>query len=192
MVEQRKYDGRASGFTLLELLIVITIMGMIMVALTGGVRFAGRAWESQERIIAGQGDSDAVENVLRQIIASGRSFEGDASSMRFIGTLPRALARSGLFDLELKTSDDRLVLDWKPHFKGPSVAADPTETELAKNISGVEFAYFFAADQNQGGWQRVAKDKEKSPSVIAIAVQSGDGRHWPPLTVAPMIETAAK
>src|SRR5258708_39228865 len=86
------------GFTLLELLVVILILGLIVTALTGGVRFAGRAWATQERRIDRLDDVDAVQNVLRQLIASGYGFQGDASSMHFITTMPRALARGGLYD----------------------------------------------------------------------------------------------
>src|SRR6185503_4644696 len=48
-----------SGFTLLELLIATTILGLMLVALTGGVRFAGQAWDTQQRRSNLSGDLDA-------------------------------------------------------------------------------------------------------------------------------------
>lgn len=179
------------GFTLLELLVVITIFGFILVALTSGVRFAGRAWETQERIINQQGDLDAVQNALRQIITSGHSFDGDATSLRFVGRLPRALERGGLFDIELHTSQDRLVATWVPHFKGPAPPVDPAEAELARNVSRLDLAYYLGSG-DAGGWQFVSQDKKKPPALIAISLKTIDGRQWPPLVVAPMIEASFK
>jgi prepilin-type N-terminal cleavage/methylation domain-containing protein len=92
---------KASGFTLLELFIVITILGLILAALTNGVRFAGQAWEVQDRRGARQGDIDAVQSLVRNLIASGTAFEGDGTSLRFVSRLPEALARGGLYDVEL-------------------------------------------------------------------------------------------
>jgi prepilin-type N-terminal cleavage/methylation domain-containing protein len=176
--------GRASdGFTLLELLIVITILGLILAALTNGVRFAGQAWQTQERRSARQGDLDAVENVLRNLIASGTNFDGDGSSLRFVSTLPEALARGGLYDVELEESAGRLVLAWRAHFKGPSTA-QTNQTELARNVAGLALSYYMGP----GGWQRVARDKSKPPALIQMAFRLDDGRVWGPLIAAPMIE----
>ena len=88
-----RQSGAEHGFTLFELLIVVTILGLIVVAMTNGVRFAGRAWQAQERRSELQGDLDAVQNVLRQLITSATGFNGDGISLRFVGTLPDALAR---------------------------------------------------------------------------------------------------
>lgn len=188
MAKSRSKRKHGGGFTLLELLVVITIMGLIVVALTGGVHFAGRAWEAQERVIDRQGDLDSVQNVLRQLIASGKNFEGDAKSLRFVGRMPRSLARGGLYDIDLSVSAERLVIFWQPHFKGASAAADPTETELAKNVSSLDLAYYVAQTDTSSAWQRSAKDKDKQPALIALALQTDDGRHWPRLIVAPMIQ----
>src|ERR1051326_7464806 len=102
MAEPKANCG-AAGFTLMELLIVIVIFGMIQLMLFGGVRFAGRAWDMQERRIDRQGDFSAVQTVLRQMIASGRGFEGDGGTLRLVGALPKSLKRGGLFDIEIKT-----------------------------------------------------------------------------------------
>jgi general secretion pathway protein J len=184
MIATKTFAKSDSGFTLLELLIVITILGLILMALTSGVRFAGQAWEVQERRSNRQGDLDAVQNVLRELMASATHFQGDAASLRFVSVLPLALARGGLYDVEIRASAHRLLFAWKPHFKGPSLRIPPTEIELIKNVTGFELTYYVPP----GGWQHVLTAEMRPPALIKVNLQLGEGRVWPPLVVAPMIE----
>jgi len=108
------------GFTLLELLVVITVLGLLMVALTNGVRFAGRAWELQQQHSQREGDLDAVHNMLRQLIASGYAFKAIAKEVKFVAPLPAALNRGGLYDVSLNAPFGDLILTWTPHFRGQS------------------------------------------------------------------------
>ena len=175
----------AGGFTLLELLIVIAILGMLVVALSGGVRFAGRAWLTQERRSDEFADRDAVQAVIRELIASGRNFEGDRGYLRFVAPLPTALARGGLYDIDLRAAGDQLVLDWKPHFTGSNAnPLDATETELARNVTELSFAYFAPPM----GWQSAIPDKTKPPGLIGVNLRTANGSLWPTLIVAPMLD----
>ena len=191
MADPQRDEGAAGGFTLLELLVVITLLSLILVALTSGVRFAGRAWDTQEHRIDEHGDVNAVQNAVSQLIASGQSFEGGAGSLRFVAAMPKALARGGLYDIELMTEADRLVLSWRPHFNGPAAEIAPTETELLKGVSNLDLLYFLAQGTGPATWQSELKDKDKPPLLIRLALQTADGRQWPPLVVAPMIEAPA-
>ena len=174
------------GFTLLELLIVITILGLIMVALTGGVRFAGQAWEIQQRGSDRRGDLDAVQNVLRQLIASASGIQGDSESLKFTSAMPVALDRGGLYDVTLQSVGGELVLAWKPHFKGAAKTVTLSQTVLTKDVTGFAVAYFTA-----GTWARELKPDGGSPDLIRIALQLDGGKTWPPLVIAPMIEVQA-
>jgi hypothetical protein len=184
MGETAKQETSASGSTLLELLVVITILGLILAALSNGVHFAGQAWQSQERRSARQGDLDAVQNLLRNLIVSGTAFEGNGTSLRFVSELPEALARGGLYEVELHRIADRVVLSWRPHFKGVSSNTDTTDTTLVKDVTGLELTYYIQA----GGWQHVLTAAMNKPALIGIGLQTGE-RAWPLLVVAPMIET---
>lgn len=187
MADSSKRTDPAAGFTLLELLISIAILGLILAALGGGVRFAGRMWERQEQQIDQVGDFDAARHVLRLLLSAGRNFDGDEHSVRFAGELPRALAHGGLYDIELRVDGDRLVIGWSQHLKGAS-AMPASEAELARNVSALKLAYYIASDDEVAGWQPTTKDKGKPPSLTMIAVEMTDGRTWPPLIIAPMIE----
>jgi prepilin-type N-terminal cleavage/methylation domain-containing protein len=180
-------DRKESGFTLLELLISITIFAMILVALTSGFHFAGRAWDAQQQRDVRDGDVNAVQNVLRTMIGSGRAFEGDRASLRFVAGMPAALERGGLYDVELGRIGDRLVLSWRPHFRGFITPPAPQSAELLKGVVNLDMAYY----EGDQGWQRRLDGKSKPPDLIAIGLRFDDGRVWPQLVTAPLTRPPA-
>ena len=183
MIKQTANRHGEAGFTLLELLVSITLLSLLLVALSSGVHFAGRAWRMQEDRIARQGDIQAVQNALRQMLTSGRSFEGGSESLRFVGTLPAALARGGLFDIELYRSGDRLLLSWRQHFKGVSAGLPHDEASLLDGVTDMDLSYYLKAQ----GWRHATTDKSKPVDIVAVKLLLTNGREWPILAIAPAI-----
>ena len=183
----RSTRSRAAGFTLIELLVALTVLSLLLVALSGGVHFAGRAWRAQEERIDRQGDVQAVQNVLRQMLASGKDFRGDGVSLDFVGRLPVALERGGLFDIALYAEGDKLKLSWRPHFKGIHKDLPRGEAVLLAGITGLEIRYFM-----KQGWSRAAADKTKPPGLIAIRTALSGGGRWPALLIGPATNPSSK
>jgi general secretion pathway protein J len=181
-MSRREAEG---GFTVLELLIVIAVFSLIVVMLSTGQQFATRAWHTQERQIDAQADVGAIQNALRQLLVAGRNFQGDDQSLQWIGPLPKALDRGGLFDITLSLDEGRLFLSWLPHFTGPKPKADPTTADLAKDVEEIKLSYYLPAATGAGNWAEGIKDKK--PALIKIAMKLGQGR-WPPLIIAPVLD----
>ena len=55
--------GRQSGFTLLEMLVVLVVLGFLMVGLTQGVRAGLTMWGAQTRRVGETADLDAGARV---------------------------------------------------------------------------------------------------------------------------------
>ena len=184
----RAASRKEDGFTLIELLIAITILSLILVAMSGGLHFAGSAWRKQEDQISRQGDINAVQGVLRQMLASGREFEGASQSLKVVGRMPAALERGGLYDIDLVWGGGDLLLSWKPHFKGASSGLEQNETRLLEGVTDFDLAYYFT----DKGWQRVSADKAKQVDMIAIKARLTGGRAWPTLVIAPAINASSQ
>lgn len=184
----RASQSGQAGFTLLELLIAITIFSLILVALSGGVQFAGNAWRKQEAQITRQGDINAVQSALRQLLASGREFDGNAQQLKFLGFMPTALARGGLYDVELSRSGDRIVMSWKPHFKGTTTGLPRDDAELLDGVESFELSYHSA----QQGWQSLVTGKTGPIDLIAIKARISRGRSWPALVISPAINVSSE
>jgi prepilin-type N-terminal cleavage/methylation domain-containing protein len=59
--------ARQGGFTLLEMLVVVAVLGFLMIGLTQGVRTGLTLWEAQSRRMGETAELDAAARVLRAL-----------------------------------------------------------------------------------------------------------------------------
>jgi len=206
----RTASERQSGFTLLETLVAVTVLALLMLGLTQGVRSGFSLWAAQTRRSAETAELDATARVLRGLLtaipitaaaAPGRGtaasigFEGRADRLAFIGDLPTGFGDSRRADIAIALRGGRVVLAWTPHRHEASigVAAIPAEVELIRGVENLEFAYWGdPAGGSAAAWV-VQWDGPALPQLIRIRLGfgKGDGRHWPDLVTAPQLWSSA-
>lgn len=204
MVMHRKPLGQEPGFTLLEMLVSLVVLGFLVVGLTQGVRAGLRLWDAQTLRIGDTGELDAGARVLRALLSgmwvppqggAGRGgvgktdIEGRTDTLTFRGDLPTGLGTTRLANITLELRDRRLVLRWSPHrheaTSGPE--PEPIETELIRGVERLDLAYWGSPSPDQAaGWQ-AQWDGPAIPGLIRVrlAFAKGDRRRWPDLIAAP-------
>ena len=158
------------GFTLLELMISLTIIGLILVLVFGSLRIGARAWEKGEKDVEiHQRQRVVLDNIKRQIASTCLReikdeaekggdkkkifFKGDNETMEFISRIPMTpSARSGIVYVNYVVSEEdrgdkkRLMLYEKDilFIKTEEDIGDQDEEDFFELIPGaenVEFAY---------------------------------------------------
>ena len=59
---------QANGFTLLELLVALTVLGFLLVGLAQGVHFGLLAWRTGVRLTNSNDDFNTLDSTLRHLI----------------------------------------------------------------------------------------------------------------------------
>lgn len=207
---------RPAGFTLLELLIAITLLGLLMAGLLGGLRLGARAWETGTQRLDDNARLLAVHGFLADrlghampvyVLDAGElreavAFDGRADQLSMVTTLPDQLG-PGLHTVTLALLDDdddpaRLVLGWRP-FRldqdGAPVEPDGGGSRvLLDGIEELELAYYGAPEAgSEPFWQTVWQSPDLLPTLIRLRIRfpEEDRRHFPELIVRPMIDYVA-
>jgi general secretion pathway protein J len=196
--------GRQSGFTLLETLVVVVVLGLLVVGLGRGVQAGLSLWSAQQRRIGQIAELDAGARVLRGLLtgvavppaaaggaATDNQFKGDAEHLSFVGDLPTGLGSARRADIKIALSAGNVVLTWTPHLHeirlGPP--PPPTDTELVANVAHLDIAYWGSATPDQPAAWLAQWDGPTPPALIRIRLifGKGDQRRWPDLIAAPVL-----
>jgi general secretion pathway protein J len=189
------------GFTLLEILVALAVLGLLMVGLTAGVRAGLALWQAQSRRVGETAEIDAAARTLRTLLsgiatppssgagAGAAKFAGDDHRLSLIGDLPTGLGTTERANIDLELVGSRLVLSWTPHRHEVSSAPPPKPivTELVGGVARFNIAYWAPAGTDQpAGWQ-ARWDGPQLPELVRVRLgfAKGDRRRWPDLIAAP-------
>jgi general secretion pathway protein J len=187
------------GFTLLELLVVLAVLGALFAGLAQGLHFEVQLWNVQRRALDGVSELDAADRTLRGLIErmdpGGRiemaDIDGTARTLRFTTLLPEAASAAPTRRAEVMLLVDRLhrlMLRWTPSsHAAPLVPTVPEETVLLSGVDRIELSYRPALPA--AGWQADWQNPIPPGLVrIHIAFARDDPRTWPDIVAAPVRE----
>jgi general secretion pathway protein J len=188
-----------AGFTLLEVLVILGVLGLLLVGLAQGTRHGLLASEQQSRLIERNADLDAAYRTLRNLIEHAKPgseweplvFAGNPHAAVFTSVVPLPTAGSSQLRADVKLLVDtsqRLVLLWTPHLHairtGPAPSA--VATPILQGVARLDLNYW--PDSN-GGWTSVWYDAAPPRLVRVRIVFADDARwNWPELVAAPMLD----
>jgi len=200
-------DCAQRGFTLLEILVALVVLGFLIVGLAEGVSLGVHAWSSQERLVNGHADMDATEGVLRRLVATAdpgngqandsAPLHGSAHTLAFITRLPISAAGLVTRNAEIGLGVDarhRFVLRWslRPHAERLTPPPPPEQTVVLEGVDHVDFSYLRPPDQG-GDWVDTWTLRTLPQLVrITVAFTGDDHRHWPTIEAAPMLSHPRK
>jgi prepilin-type N-terminal cleavage/methylation domain-containing protein len=191
--------SRSFGFTLIEVLVSLAIIGLILVALNQGVRFGLLALRSEARVAADQDGLNEVDVTLRRLIGGivrGAADQeepplvGRHDAMRFITRSSGIDGTSGGRRIQATLFVDdshHLVIRWRPPRDGAllTTATAPRDSVLLRAVTSMELAFWRPGEGWLRGW-----DGDGLPSMVRIrlVISNPAGKHWPDIIVTPMID----
>jgi general secretion pathway protein J len=196
----------ALGFTLVELLIALTLLGLILSLLLGGFRFGISAWESGGHRMARSNEVVAVQDLLRNEISQARgllvdsrasgtnkTFKGSPRELEFAAPLPAHMGAGGYYLFSLGARDirgrTRLALAWRtyrPDMFAAGREGTAAEALLLDDIRSIAFAYYGQSDEDeQPVWTDDWGDRRSLPKLVRLRLEfaAGERRYWPELNI---------
>ena len=181
---------RESGFTLLEVLVVITLMGLLLGLVGTAMVSANKAVSTAERTSARLDDIRATQRFLRQSIGQALplsiqsgdqdkavSFQGRRDSMSFYAPLPASLG-GGLYRQRLVMDHHRLEVHLA-RLVGQQLEAWGEPQPLLDDVAHAHFSYRGRSPLGeQTEWLDSWPWPERLPQSIRIDLHLKGARSW--------------
>ncbi len=199
----RPASATARGFTLLEVLMAVTLLALLLTLAWSSLRTAIQASRSGEALIARSEQARTVQTFLRRQLSQSipltyeqledageeRRFEGDAGRIRFVAPMPGYLSRGGAHVQTLALVDARLEFTHAQLNGFDPLDEDPDGAEPVVLVDGIARGRFEFRDLDESGqlgdWTDQWDTYERLPLMVRLKLEfdRDDPRRWPAFEV---------
>ena len=198
-----------AGFTLIELVLAMTLLGTMMLLLYSGLSFALRSWDSGDANGRLTADRRIGEHFLRRELVElfpmrwkdasivKVAFLGEAQRLKWVSARPAGVSMGGLSLVGVEVEGNarggernlvmrRAMPDDDARDFGPLDKAEPFV--LLSGVDQVSFSYFGAEnDFAEPKWVDAWTTPSRIPQMVRVKVRTIDGTMLPDMVVRVML-----
>jgi general secretion pathway protein J len=183
-------NGAGRGFTLLEMLLAITLLSMIMGVILGGLHLGRRAWETGRvyeavseveeaaRAIRAQFSHTLPIQTMKRDNSFGLAFQGGPSGCRFVALSEGGGQWGGLIATQIASDGASEVADiaiWTRVFRaeewGDEAGRDMRMTSVLRGVAYFKLSYFGEIEKGHPpAWSDQWIDREALPLLVSVRI----------------------
>jgi general secretion pathway protein J len=198
---------RHRGFTLVEMLVALSVAALLVTLVYGGVRVAHRAVKATDTLI----ENNEIMRISWQFLHGALSrarlarqlnnrddltgFAGDSQSLGFVADMPPYLGIGGPTRITLKIDQQDgarrlLVTRQRFDYKQEMVDNVPQEAVLLDQLDSLVIAYFGQiGGETTPQWHAEWTENSHLPNLVSIQVRPVGTAAWPVLIARPLAGT---
>lgn len=210
-------NRRQAGFTLVELLLAVTLMGLLLALAYGGLSAASRASQSGQEVLADSSRLRVTHQFIRKqmnlmlplsFVGEGSEggdaedlvrFEGSTGRITYVGPMPGYLARGGpqVQQLAFVDGPDGLELQFShAPLLGyePDALLDREPVVLLSELQDGGFEFLLEDEEAESReWVSVWDEPALMPKAVRLDVQFGEDTlvQWPSLVASVRLDPSA-
>lgn len=202
-----------AGFTLIEVIVAMMLLGIMMLLLYSGLNFSLRSWNAGDANGRRVADTRVADNFLRREVTElfpmrwkdGNSlryaFDGKQHTFRFVSSRRAGVSAAGLSLVGLDVEPGKEPRTFDLVMRRAQVSGDVNDfapldeaepTVLVPDVDGVDFSYFGALnDFTDPEWVEDWKYDARMPLLVQMTVHTTRADPPPPMVMPLMVAVEA-
>jgi len=188
-----KRENSASGFTLIEMVVALALVGLVSVLMLQGIGFAAGGLDRLSHHAERLDERRSLEMLMRRALAAAEQtavFDGEAgfvgrpTSVSFLSVI--ADGGPGLYRFALTYDHSRSppAIILTRHLAGKSALPGDSASVLVRHVRGFAISYYGApAPTDEPAWHRSWEGIAHLPRLVRIVLDDGDGAEHPPIVL---------
>jgi general secretion pathway protein J len=186
------------GFTLIEVLLAMTLLSVMMTLLFASLKICAESWEKGEKKIFEVSETAGVVNFFQRHLVMAKplwndftqeersfSFQGDRQSLQFVSSFPASAGRAGLQLFTVGWVNENrqnlikvTIVPFYPVAEGDDWLTE--EETLIKGVADFSLAYFGTEEgETENRWLDQWLERDHLPKLVRIRIKLENDVFWP-------------
>lgn len=213
-MSRRLNKFRQKGFSLMEIIVSMTMLSLIMAMIYGGIHTSRKMAHKGSQRIDATNEIRVVQELIRRQISRILPmaykeednefvvFEGDSQHIMYVSPMPGYLGNGGphVQLIEIVNANGGKILQFSHWLLNDSLdpesfdSSDQEPVILLENIRDAEFGFVKLNEEGEiGDWENSWEEPETTPLMVRLDIEMNEGAimPWPELQVALMMDATA-